>query len=141
MLAYHFDRYDLVDLTRQVLSKLANKVFLDAMVAFQKRDVKSFSLYTQNFLQLIKDIDVLLASDDNFLLGTWLESAKKLALNPSEMRKVGKFLSLFFFLTSLLPGKYFFMLIINIFIQCSLFYIVVPASLDALFFSSTLFIW
>ncbi|XP_044490579.1 alpha-N-acetylglucosaminidase isoform X2 [Mangifera indica] len=80
-------RYDLVDLTRQVLSKLANKVYLDAMVAFQKKDVKSFSLYTQNFLQLIKDIDVLLASDDNFLLGTWLESAKKLALNPSEMRK------------------------------------------------------
>lgn len=141
MLAYHFDRYDLVDLTRQVLSKLANKVYLDAMVAFQKKDVKSFSLYTQNFLQLIKDIDVLLASDDNFLLGTWLESAKKLALNPSEMRKVGKFLSLFFFLPNLLPGKYYFMLIINIFIQGSLFYIVVPSSVDAFFFSSNLFIW
>lgn len=111
------------------------------MVAFQKKDVKSFSLYTQNFLQLIKDIDVLLASDDNFLLGTWLESAKKLALNPSEMRKVGKFLSLFFFLTSLLPGKYYFMLIINIFIQGSLFYMIVPGSLDAFFFSSNLFIW
>ncbi|KAK9981924.1 hypothetical protein SO802_035212 [Lithocarpus litseifolius] len=53
-------RYDLVDLTRQVLSKLAN--------------------------QLIKDIDVLLASDDNFLLGMWLKSANKLAKNPHELK-------------------------------------------------------
>ncbi|KAJ0038292.1 hypothetical protein Pint_23963 [Pistacia integerrima] len=80
-------RYDLVDLTRQVLSKLANKVYSDAMVAYRKKDGKAFSLCTQKFLQLIKDTDVLLASDDNFLLGTWLESAKKLALNPSETRQ------------------------------------------------------
>ncbi|KAJ0095775.1 hypothetical protein Patl1_17155 [Pistacia atlantica] len=80
-------RYDLVDLTRQVLSKLANKVYSDAMVAYRKKDGKAFSLCTQKFLQLIKDTDVLLASNDNFLLGTWLESAKKLALNPSETKQ------------------------------------------------------
>jgi alpha-N-acetylglucosaminidase len=39
-------------------------------------------------LQIIKDIDVLLASDDNFLLGTWLESAKKLAVDPNDMKLV-----------------------------------------------------
>ncbi|GAV88459.1 NAGLU domain-containing protein/NAGLU_N domain-containing protein/NAGLU_C domain-containing protein [Cephalotus follicularis] len=80
-------RYDLVDLTRQVLSKLANQVYLDAVVAFGEKDVKSLTYNTQKFVQLIKDIDVLLASDDNFLLGTWLESAKKLAVNPREMRQ------------------------------------------------------
>ncbi|XVE74203.1 hypothetical protein DITRI_Ditri11bG0179900 [Diplodiscus trichospermus] len=80
-------RYDLVDLTRQVLSKLANQVYLDAVNAFRRKDVKGFNVRSEKFIQLIKDIDMLLAADDNFLLGTWLESAKKLAENPSEMRQ------------------------------------------------------
>lgn len=80
-------RYDLVDLTRQVLSKLANVVYLDAVTAFQHKDAKSLGSHSEKFQQLIKDIDKLLAADDNFLLGTWLESAKKLALNPSETRQ------------------------------------------------------
>lgn len=83
-----FFRYDLIDLTRQVLSKLANQVHIDTLIAFRRKDIKAFDLHSQKFLQLIKDIDVLLASDDNFLLGTWVESAKKLAVNPSEMRQV-----------------------------------------------------
>lgn len=80
-------RYDLVDLTRQVLSKLANQVYLDAVNAFRRKDVKALNIHSQKFIQLIKDIDILLAADDNFLLGTWLESAKMLAENPSEMRQ------------------------------------------------------
>ncbi|KAJ6310079.1 hypothetical protein OIU76_014924 [Salix suchowensis] len=79
-------RYDLVDLTRQVLSKLANQVYRDAMIAFRRKDARALNLHGQKFLQIIKDIDVLLASDDNFLLGTWLESAKKLAADPSDMK-------------------------------------------------------
>lgn len=78
----------MVDLTRQVLSKLANQVYLDAVTAFQDKDAKTLSSKSQKFQQLVKDIDELLAADDNFLLGTWLESAKKLALNPGELKQV-----------------------------------------------------
>lgn len=78
----------MVDLTRQVLSKLANQVYLDAIIAFRDTDAKTLSSKSRKFQQLIKDIDELLAADDNFLLGTWLESAKKLALNPSELKQV-----------------------------------------------------
>ncbi|XP_050210312.1 alpha-N-acetylglucosaminidase isoform X2 [Mercurialis annua] len=80
-------RYDLVDLTRQVLSKLANKVYIDAIMAFRNKDAHDLNRHSQKFIQLIKDVDVLLASDDNFLLGTWLESAKGLAVNPHETRQ------------------------------------------------------
>ncbi|XP_054816165.1 alpha-N-acetylglucosaminidase isoform X3 [Prosopis cineraria] len=80
-------RYDLVDLTRQVLSKLANQVYIKAVTSFQKKDINALAYYGNKFLDLIKDIDLLLASDDNFLLGTWLESAKRLAVNPSEMKQ------------------------------------------------------
>ncbi|XXG79446.1 hypothetical protein AAC387_Pa09g0511 [Persea americana] len=79
-------RYDLVDLTRQVLSKLANQVYLDAVTAFRQKNASALTLQSQKFIELIKDIDTLLASDDNFLLGTWLESAKKLATSESETR-------------------------------------------------------
>ncbi|KAG5003393.1 hypothetical protein GLYMA_10G091000v4 [Glycine max] len=80
-------RYDLVDLTRQVLSKLANQVYHKAVTSYQKKNIEALQFHSNKFLQLIKDIDVLLASDDNFLLGTWLESAKKLAVNPSEIKQ------------------------------------------------------
>lgn len=80
-------RYDLVDLTRQALSKLTNQAYINAVIAFREKDVNAYRYHSQKFVQLIKDIDVLLASDDNFLLGTWLESAKKLAVNPRERRQ------------------------------------------------------
>ncbi|KAJ4822739.1 hypothetical protein Tsubulata_007000 [Turnera subulata] len=80
-------RYDLVDLTRQVLSKLANQVYIDAITAFRRKDAKALKLHGQKFVQLIGDIDLLLASDDNFLLGTWLESAKNLSVNHKEMKQ------------------------------------------------------
>ncbi|RWW34768.1 hypothetical protein BHE74_00010476 [Ensete ventricosum] len=80
-------RYDLVDLTRQVLSKLGNQVYLDVMTAYQEKDAKALNFHSQKFLDLIKDIDELLASDNNFLLGTWLESAKSLAVNDRERRQ------------------------------------------------------
>ncbi|MQL72419.1 hypothetical protein Taro_004759 [Colocasia esculenta] len=80
-------RYDLVDLTRQVLSKLGNQIYLDVMVAYIEKDVNALTLRSQKLTELIKDIDTLLASDDNFLLGTWLESAKSLATNQKERKQ------------------------------------------------------
>lgn len=80
-------RYDLVDLTRQVLSKLANQVYLDVMTAYNSNNASGVALQSQKFLELIEDIDALLASDDNFLLGTWLESAKKLAASSKERKQ------------------------------------------------------
>jgi alpha-N-acetylglucosaminidase len=60
------------------------------MTAFRQKDVKALNLHSQTFIQLIKDIDVLLASDENFLLGTWLKSANRLAKNSQELRQVSK---------------------------------------------------
>ncbi|XP_020250490.1 alpha-N-acetylglucosaminidase isoform X2 [Asparagus officinalis] len=80
-------RYDLVDLMRQVLAKLANQVYYDVMSAYDANDANGLILQSQKFLKLIEDIDTLLASDDNFLLGTWLESAKKLAASQEEQKQ------------------------------------------------------
>ncbi|XP_006851078.2 alpha-N-acetylglucosaminidase isoform X3 [Amborella trichopoda] len=80
-------RYDLVDLTRQVLSKLANQVYVDALTAYHSKHVEELNVQSQKFIELIKDIDMLLASEDGFLLGPWLESAKNLARSPGQLRQ------------------------------------------------------
>lgn len=61
---------------------------MDAVTAFRQNNASALTLQSQKFIELIKDVNTLLASDDNFLLGTWLESAKKLATSESEMRLV-----------------------------------------------------
>ena len=71
-----------------MLGKLANEEYLKAISSFQRKNVAALNHHSKRFVQLIRDIDRLLASDSNFLLGTWLESAKKLATNPSEMKQV-----------------------------------------------------
>lgn len=58
------------------------------MAAYHSNNTSRLTLYSQKFLELIEDIDTLLASDDNFLLGTWLESAKKLAPSKKERKQV-----------------------------------------------------
>ncbi|QQL44102.1 alpha-N-acetylglucosaminidase [Sulfuriroseicoccus oceanibius] len=69
-------RYDLVDTTRQVLADLARPILAQTMEAYDREDIASFDLYSQRFLDLIRDTDSLLASDHHWLLGTWLERAK-----------------------------------------------------------------
>ncbi|PNY05873.1 alpha-n-acetylglucosaminidase-like protein [Trifolium pratense] len=86
-----FDRphlwYDLVDLTRQVLAKYANQLFYNVIEAYQSHDVHEVALLGQKFLDLVEDLDALLACHDGFLLGPWLDSAIQLAQNEEQKRQ------------------------------------------------------
>jgi len=72
-------RYDLVDLTRQALAKYANQIFLKIIKGYKLNDINQVTTLCERFLNLVNDLDVLLASHEGFLLGPWLESAKGLA--------------------------------------------------------------
>ncbi|PKI34907.1 hypothetical protein CRG98_044687 [Punica granatum] len=72
-------RYDLVDLTRQALAKYANQLFLQIIEDYQVKDAYGVAFKSQKFLDLVDDMDELLACHEGFLLGPWLESAKQLA--------------------------------------------------------------
>ncbi|XP_065047690.1 alpha-N-acetylglucosaminidase-like isoform X2 [Musa acuminata AAA Group] len=80
----YYSRYDLVDLTRQALAKYANKVFLKIIEGYQLSNLKQVTIYSQHFLDLMKELDMLLSCHDGFLLGPWLESAKRLARDPEQ---------------------------------------------------------
>ncbi|XP_075480477.1 alpha-N-acetylglucosaminidase-like [Primulina tabacum] len=80
-------RYDLVDLTRQVLAKYANQLFLKVVEAYKLGDLQGVVSFSQTFLKLVDDMDTLLACHEGFLLGPWLESAKKLAQNEEQRKQ------------------------------------------------------
>ncbi|XP_073036418.1 alpha-N-acetylglucosaminidase-like [Primulina eburnea] len=80
-------RYDLVDLTRQVLAKYANQLFLKVVEAYQLGDLQGVVNFSQTFLKLVEDMDTLLACHEGFLLGPWLESAKELAQNEEQRKQ------------------------------------------------------
>ena len=67
-------RYDIVDVTRQVLADYASG------------NIESFKVNADAFMSLIGDMDRLLATRDEFLLGNWLESAKAMGDTPEESK-------------------------------------------------------
>lgn len=78
-------RYDLVDITRQVLEVLTTEFYLDIRNAYQGQQLPE--LLTAGgvlIYDLLPELDRLLSSDSNFLLGTWLEQAHSLALDEAE---------------------------------------------------------
>lgn len=81
-------RYDLVDLTRQALAKYANRLFLEVIEAYQSHDLHGVIFCSHRFLELVQEMDALLACHDGFLLGPWLESAKQLAQNEQQKKQV-----------------------------------------------------
>lgn len=79
-------QYDLVDLTRQVLVNYANVLQQRAALDFERKDIINLKKHSSEFLTLIDDIDNLLASRSDFLLGRWLNAAKKMADNDEERK-------------------------------------------------------
>ncbi len=67
---------DLVDLTRQALSNLFLSTHAQLTSAYHTHDLPSATKYATLLLQLITDIDTVLATNIHFLLGAWLNDAK-----------------------------------------------------------------
>jgi len=69
-------QYDLVDVTRQVLANYADTLQRGLAKTYQTGDAAAFSRQSAAFITLIEDIDRLLATRRDFLLGRWLNMAK-----------------------------------------------------------------
>lgn len=77
-------QYDLVDLTRQILANYALPVQQQIASAYKNNDKESFAQYSREFLELIDDLDRLLATRKDFLLGPWLADARSWGTTPDE---------------------------------------------------------
>ena len=79
-------QFDLVDITRQVLANYASEVQKQIALDYKNKNIKAFREHSQYFLGLISDLDELLSTRKDFLLGNWLEDAKRWGTNPDEKK-------------------------------------------------------
>lgn len=77
-------RFDLVNLARQTLVKRSDAYYLEMTDAYSKKDTAALKSAWGKMYGLILDLDRLLACDDRFLLGKWLEDAKRWGRNTQE---------------------------------------------------------
>eukprot|EP01124_Arcella_intermedia_P007631 TRINITY_DN14704_c0_g1_i1.p1 TRINITY_DN14704_c0_g1~~TRINITY_DN14704_c0_g1_i1.p1 ORF type:complete len:811 (-),score=189.15 TRINITY_DN14704_c0_g1_i1:54-2486(-) len=78
---YH---YDLVDMTRQVLANLFFDAYRMLIAAYQRKDLANTRVFGNKLLEIIDYSDNILATNPNYLLGRWLQSAKGWANNDSQ---------------------------------------------------------
>jgi alpha-N-acetylglucosaminidase len=77
-------QYDLVDLTRQVLGNYATPLQQKFAEAYRENDRRNFDKYSREFLILMNDMDSLLGTREDFLLGKWLSDARSWGITEEE---------------------------------------------------------
>lgn len=70
-------KFDLVNVARQVLSNYAVVLHHKLVEAYEEKNIKGFEKASADFLELMLDLDELLATREEFLLGNCLEDAKR----------------------------------------------------------------
>ena len=77
-------QYDLVNVARQALSELAGIYHGRLMASFEKGENERFQNEARAYLELLDDMDALLATRQEFLLGRWIADAKRWGGNDAE---------------------------------------------------------
>jgi len=77
-------RYDVVDLSRQYLSELFEVGHTIQVLAFESRYLYQIKYINDKAQGLLADLEDILASHEDFLLGTWLRDARKWAQTPEQ---------------------------------------------------------
>jgi alpha-N-acetylglucosaminidase len=77
-------QYDVVDVARQVLANLATPLQNNVFAAYVDNDRAALQKACREFLGLMRDMDSLLATRPEFLLGSWLEDARRWGATPEE---------------------------------------------------------
>jgi alpha-N-acetylglucosaminidase len=77
-------QFDLVDVTRQILANYALPLQRKWVAAYQRKDLANFKKYSTEYITLIDDMDHLLATRRDFLLGRWVADARSNGITPNE---------------------------------------------------------
>lgn len=77
-------RYDLVDITRQAIAEKGRLVYEDMQKALKKKDMESFKMHSDKFLELLSMQDNLLATRPEFRVQEWIDAARRLSPTKEE---------------------------------------------------------
>ena len=82
---------DLVDLTRQVLSHYLWNLYPKVIIAHQQGNQTLFDRLSKQFLEMIDDMEMILSTRKEFLLGTWIEMHRNWGDNEMQKKYYEKF--------------------------------------------------
>ncbi len=71
--------FDLIEISRQALMDYAYFLLKDIKIYHEESDFRNFKKSRDEFLSLIEDIDILLNTNENFMLGSWTQMARAIA--------------------------------------------------------------
>ena len=77
-------RFDTVDVGRQVLSNYGQVVQKRVAAAFAAKDAKAFAAESQNFLDLLGDVDDLCSTRPEYSFGKWVGDARRHGTTEAE---------------------------------------------------------
>ena len=77
-------RFDLVHVCREMLVGAARPIVRDLKLAYDAKDRAKFDAGAKQLLELLRDLDALLATRPEFRLNTWLNDAQSWATTDSE---------------------------------------------------------
>ena len=70
-------RFDLVNVARQCLSGISGWYLEEIKRAWKAKDAKAYEYSTEKYMELMSDMDRLLATREEFLLGKWISDARR----------------------------------------------------------------
>lgn len=77
-------KHDLVDVTRQFLQNKIEELYPRLINAFRANEKSEFLELTGQFIEAMLDMDRILSTNADFLLGRWLKQAKAMAASEGE---------------------------------------------------------
>lgn len=77
-------RYDLVDFTRQIIANEGRETYYKMNEAIKSKDSEEFEREAKRFLEMISDQERLTSTRTEFMVGPWIEAAKKQAKNAAD---------------------------------------------------------
>ncbi|GGZ10344.1 alpha-N-acetylglucosaminidase [Streptomyces poonensis] len=77
-------RYDLVDVARQALAHRSRQYLPQLRAAYQRKDLDTFRRLATLWLRLMRLSDEVTGTDPAFLLGPWIDDARRMATNDAE---------------------------------------------------------
>lgn len=85
----HYNAYehDLVDMTRQYLQIIAEHIYVNLIQSFKNKEINRFYKLSQEMLNVLDDMESILSTHKDYLLGQWLEDAKSLASTSEEQNQ------------------------------------------------------
>lgn len=83
-------KFDIVNLTRQALGNYGSELHRKMVNAYNRKRLADFRVYSGQFIQVGLEIDSLLGTRHEFLLGKWLEDAGRWGITPDEEAYYGR---------------------------------------------------